>query len=188
MSRTIYTIGHSNHTIDRFIELLRAAGVEMVVDVRSQPFSRYSPHFNSSLLAADLRTAGVDYLLRGDVLGGRPSDPAFYDAQGYVLYSEIARRPDFLRAVAEAEGLAEGRRVALMCSEEDPVVCHRKLLLARVLRSRGACVLHLRGDGSVTPDEELDAPQLGLFEEEEMEWKSLRSVSPSGTPPTSSKP
>ena len=95
MSKTqypVFTIGHSNHSLEHFIELLRAHEVDEVVDVRSAPYSRYAPHFNRDELEDALEKVGVDYLFMGDELGGRPADRSCYDDTGRVVYDKVAER------------------------------------------------------------------------------------------------
>lgn len=189
----MWTVGHSNHPIEHFVVVLRSVPVEVLVDVRSQPFVRYSVQFNQEPLRQALEGAGIRYLFLGRELGGRPADLSLYDEDGHVLYGDVARTPDFERGV---ERLVEGARrfrVAMMCSEEDPTHCHRRLLVGRVLRAQGVDVVHVRGDGTQQSEddllaEEAEPVQGSLFGEEQQPWKSIRSVSPSTRPRSSSNP
>ncbi|HLK59666.1 MAG TPA: DUF488 domain-containing protein [Chthonomonadaceae bacterium] len=185
---TIFTIGHSNHPIDGFLDLLRQHGIQVLVDTRSQPYSKYASQFNSQPLREGLEANGIRYVFQGRELGGRPQEDRFYDEKGYVLYGRIAQSEAFRKAIQELLIGIQDQRIALLCSEEDPRVCHRKLLISRALRERGVQVLHIRGDGHIEDDADLDreANQQGsLFEEEEEDWKSIRSVSPRNPPQTS---
>ncbi|MGH2544667.1 MAG: DUF488 family protein, partial [Ardenticatenaceae bacterium] len=135
--RTIFTIGHSNHSLEAFVELLQRQGIEVLVDVRSQPYSRYASHFGSRSLKEVVAASGMRYVFLGNELGGRPGGAYFYDEEGYVLYGRVAASSLFLEGIARLEQGIESYRVAIMCSEEDPVGCHRHLLVGRVLRERG---------------------------------------------------
>lgn len=194
MAVQVYTIGHSNHTWERFEELLRGAELRVVADVRSTPTSGYCPHFDREPLAANLKRTGYGYVFLGDALGGRPPEAYCYDAAGRVLYERIAGLPRFVEGLQRVLRGAERQRVALMCGEEDPAECHRHLLLARVLVERhGAEVLHVRGDGRVQPYAEIErgkvSPQLNLFEfEGPKPWTSARSVLPKKARESSSAP
>ena len=192
-SISLYTIGHSNHTQDAFLDLLLRHGIEVLIDTRSAPYSRFAPHFNKDALKAAVQGAGLKYGFYGRELGGRPEGREFYDAQGHVLYSELACSPLFLDGLARVRVGAEKYRVALLCSEEDPSVCHRRLLIARVLDEQGIGVFHVRGDGRLESERELrdraarqKASQPCLFDAEAAPWRSLQSVSPRAAPPTSS--
>lgn len=183
--RVVFTIGHSNHPAETFLDLLRQYGIEVIADVRSQPYSRYASQFNADNLKETLRAAGLQYVPLGAELGGRPDEDEFYDAEGYVLYARLARSPLFLQGIDRVERGLRDFCIALMCSEEDPGGCHRYRLVARVLAERGIAVRHIRGDGRVHDSAELESEadrqerrQGLLFKEtEEDSWRSIRSVS-----------
>lgn len=175
----IWTIGHSNHPLERFVELLRSERIQILVDVRSEPFSRYSPHFSEPTLRSALSGYGFKYLSMGKELGGRPEDRDFYDADGRALYYRVAASSLFRRGVERLLVGIEKYKVAIMCSEEDPAGCHRQLLVGRVLSYNfDVDVRHIRGNGAVEPAKP-QVEQLTLaLGEEETGWKSLRSALP----------
>jgi len=192
---TAYTVGHSNHSLEAFLDLLKRHGIEVVVDVRSSPYCRYATHFNKEPLQEELRAGRFRYLFLGDVIGGRPDGGAFYDAEGRVLYDRLAESDRFKRGIERLRDGIKTYRVALMCGEEDPAGCHRRLLIGRVLDGEGIGVLHIRGDGRLQSEEELadeeefrkTKGQKTLFDMEEPdEWKSIQSVSPRRPPGSSS--
>ena len=151
----IFTIGHSNHTWDDFSRLLRQHGVEELVDVRSRPVSRFADFANSPTLGRLLEREGVRYVFKGDSLGGKPSDRSCYDDDGKPDYDEIRSRDFFKTGIGELTALAEATTVALMCAEEDPGKCHRRLLIGPSLAELGVSLSHIRGDGSVQRTEDL---------------------------------
>jgi uncharacterized protein (DUF488 family) len=187
-ARPIYSVGHSNQTLEEFLALLRQHRIEVLVDVRSAPYSRFVPHFNSDHLKQVVREAGFLYVYLGRELGGRPDDPALYDAEGHALYGRIAETNMFRDGIERLRVGSTRYRLAMMCSEEDPTDCHRRRLVARVLRQVGVEVLHIRGDGRLDHEEDLpqdiaDKPrQSALFADsgcqESDAWKSTRSVLP----------
>ncbi|MDR3751957.1 MAG: DUF488 domain-containing protein [Terracidiphilus sp.] len=190
-----FTIGHSNHAIEVWLALLRQHRVEVVVDARSSPFSKYVPQFDRELMQRSLEEAGIRYLFLGAELGGRPANPAYYDAKGRVLYSRLREDAHFQAAIVRLETGMERFRVALVCGEENPAHCHRRLLIGRVLTERGHTMLHIRGDGHIESDEAVAAearkPLVGnqpaLFAElDEDQWRSTASVSPKRAPASSS--
>src|SRR5262245_20434636 len=104
----VFTIGHSNHPIDRFLDLLKRNSVEVVADVRSHPHSRYSPQFNRLALEEALRAVGVRYVYLGRELGGRPANAAFYDEQGHVLFDQLTQSSEFQAGIERLQkGLAD---------------------------------------------------------------------------------
>lgn len=145
---TIFSIGHSNHDIETFLKLLHQHGIRCLIDVRSSPYSRFFPHFRKKALEARLRDDGIEYVYLGKSLGGRPDDDSCYDAAGNVDYRRISRKPWYHDGVEELIATARGRRVAMMCSEEDPDRCHRQHLIAQsLLQRQRAVVQHIRRDG-----------------------------------------
>jgi uncharacterized protein (DUF488 family) len=193
--RTFYTIGHSSHPSEHFVQLLKQHRIEVLVDTRSAPYSRYSPQFDRESLRDLVTAAGTKYLYLGDVIGGRPRDENHYDEHGRARYAKMGKDEEFLQAIARIEHGAAEFRVALMCSEEDPAHCHRRLLVGRVLMERGAELLHIRGDGRLHDDAEialesgkaLTQTQPALFAEmDEDKWRSTVSVSPKNRQPNSS--
>ena len=151
----IFTLGHSNHTWDEFAHLLRQHGVEALVDVRSRPVSRFAEFANSPTLGRLLEREGMRYVFMGDSLGGKPSDQSCYDDDGKPDYDEIRSRDFFKTGIDELTALAETTTVALMCAEEDPGKCHRRLLIGPSLAEIGIPLSHIRADGSLQGTEDL---------------------------------
>ncbi len=149
------TIGHSNHSIEDFVSLLADNGVNMVVDVRSAPRSRWVPHFNPDNLEPALERVGIDYAYMGQELGGRPNDRSAYEEDGRVSYERAALADDFTDGVAVLVRQADERIIALLCMERDPLECHRALLVARALAEQGVDVRHILPDGEVENHEQL---------------------------------
>ena len=152
MSQTslpVFTIGHSTHPAEVFLELLLSHGIEEVMDVRSSPRSRYNPQFNRKALQATLADAGVGYVFMGAELGGRPADPSCYDGESRVQYDRLAGTEAFNAGIRQVIQRAGECRIALTCSEKEPLACHRTLLIARVLTARGVAVAHILADGNL---------------------------------------
>lgn len=198
---TLFTIGHSNQSLDDFIKLLKDNKVQVLVDVRSYPRSKFASQFDSALLKRAVTGRGIRYMYFGRELGGKPKDPTFYDEEGHVLYNLVAQSPAFLKSIKRlVSGVEKRHTIALMCSEEDPEYCHRRLLIGRVLAQYGIAELHIRGNGQIQTEDELfrvsseknNGQQLSMFaERKEENWrsaKSIRSALQNGEPKNSSKP
>jgi uncharacterized protein (DUF488 family) len=182
-SPRVFTIGHSNHTVEHFLSLLKAHAVQVAVDTRSQPYSKYTTQFDHEALKLALQNAGIRYLYLGRELGGRPEGDEFYDDEGHVLYDRVAATSLFQEGLARLERGIHEYNVAMLCAEENPAECHRRLLVGRVLLDHGIQVEHIRGDGRIQTEEEIAAEadpnrdQLQLFQKVEAEpWKSIPSV------------
>lgn len=170
----IWTIGHSNHPIERFIALLRDSSIQVVADVRSQPYSAFAGHFSQAPLRTSLEEAGLRYVFLGRELGGRPLETDMYDENGHVLYDMVAASDRFAAGLDRLLEGARSFRVAIMCSEEDPTECHRTLLIGEAMRRTGlsASLRHIRA--TAQPE------QLTIIDPGDVTpWRSARSVSPS---------
>jgi uncharacterized protein (DUF488 family) len=159
----IYTIGHSNHHIETFVNLLQSHSITCLIDVRTAPYSRFSPHFSKRALNAHLRDEGIDYVYLGEELGGRPGESRDYKPEDLIDYEHVARQPWFQTGLDSLIEIAREQQTAIMCSEENPEYCHRNLLIAdSLLRQSLATVQHIRGDGQLEAAR-LKAKQTKLF-------------------------
>ena len=154
---TIYTIGHSQIAIERFVHLLRLHQIQLLIDTRSQPYSRYAPQFNRESLKTMLHQAGMAYLYLGDQLGGRPRDTQYYLPDVGVDYDRLAAAPFYREGMERLKREAERRCLAIMCSEADYHACHRYKLISRSLVNEGVKVYHILHSG------ELDLTDLNDF-------------------------
>ena len=175
----VFTIGHSNHRANFFISLLARHSVDLVVDVRSNPHSRYR-HFNRDRLEARLESKGIAYLYLGDRLGGHPKQESLYlDAR--VIYERIAKFPTFTSGIKRVVEECEQKCVVLMCAEHDHEKCHRHPLLASALQECGVQVIHIQRDGSLQDASEVPYQinlQIPLFEPpgEDRIWLSPKRI------------
>lgn len=157
----VFTIGHSTHSWERFVALLRNADVTAIADVRSSPYSRLYPQFNREDLRQELRLDGISYVFLGRELGGRPSARRFY-CEGVADYEKMAQASEFKDGLDRVIDGARKYRIALMCSERDPLDCHRCLLVARALAQRGIRVSHILDNGNVISQGEIEDKLLDL--------------------------
>jgi uncharacterized protein (DUF488 family) len=167
---TIYTIGHSAHPIEKFLDLLTKNGITALADVRSNPFSRHNPQFNKEALSAELKKHGIAYVFVGKELGARSNDPSCYEG-GKVRYGRLAKTALFKAGIGRVLSGAQKYRVVLMCAEKEPLDCHRTLLVSRALEQRGAAILHILSDGSTESQQQamsrlldiVGLPQIDMF-------------------------
>ena len=157
----LFTIGHSNHPIDRFITLFQRHGVTAVGDVRSHPYSRHAPQYSRDPLKAALARIGIAYVFLGRELGARSENPDCYK-QGKVQYDRLARQPQFGEGINRVTKGMEQHCIALMCAEKDPLECHRTLLIARKLHEAGLEIAHIHADGSLEDHRTLESRLLAV--------------------------
>lgn len=151
----ILTIGHSNHTIETFIELLHQHQVTALADVRSSPYSRRFPQFNQSALKTALKTANIAYVPLGDNLGARPRDRDCY-INGMARYDLIAATEAFKIGLNRLIQGSEKYQISLMCAEQDPIVCHRAILICPYLKNAGLEIYHIHKNGDLESNEDLE--------------------------------
>ena len=178
----IFTIGHSNHPLEKFVRLLQANAIQVLVDVRSAPYSKHNPQFNLNEISTQIPKVEIRYVYAGKELGGRPTDPDCYkndlgsepdhDYLHEVNYPEVMKRDWFQQGIQRLLELAKSARLCIMCSEEDPAQCHRHHLIAKFLMDTQPEleIIHIRGDGNLVKASQIrrtvdDPPseQLSLF-------------------------
>ncbi len=172
MRHELLTIGHSNHSLAHFILLLRQHRVTAIADVRSSPHSRRHPQFNQRPLAEALRaTAQIQYVFLGRQLGARPDDPECFHADGRVSFERLAASLSFRHGLRRVLAGLERYRIALLCAEQDPLECHRGILIAPRIRAEVPALWHIGPDGALESHEQaetrllqtLHLPVRGLF-------------------------
>jgi uncharacterized protein (DUF488 family) len=140
MQDTVFTIGHSNHSPEHFVDLLRRHGITALCDVRSKPHSRMWPQFNREEIEQTLSSSGVEYRFLGKELGGRSGLP----------YEQVAETELFRHGLKRLQvGVRQNLRIAIMCAEKEPLDCHRTILVARHLTALGVNVEHIGADGEL---------------------------------------
>ena len=160
----VFSIGHSNHTLGNFVSLIAEFPISQVVDIRTQPYSRRLPHFNSPSLDAALRRLAIEYLYLGSHLGARWTDPDVLSDDGQVSYQKVFRTAKYERGMSELEGLIKkSRGLAIMCAEGDPLDCHRFPMVARPLAMKGYVVKHVMPNGKLLSHQVVEHQLLQRF-------------------------
>ncbi len=173
MPERLYTIGHSTHPVDRFVELLSMHSVNAVCDVRSNPYSKHNPQFNRGALKGTLDQTGIKYVFLGDHLGARSKHPSHY-ANGKVQYSMIAATPEFGEGLERIRKGMENYRIAIMCAEKDPLMCHRTILVCRHLRNGDIDIQHILEDGSLESNDDMERRLMRLLKIPEQDLFTTR--------------
>lgn len=163
----VFTIGHSNISIYEFLSLLNNFGIEVLVDVRSIPYSRYAKQFNKENLHNHLDTNNIKYLYMGNVIGGIPADKSFY-INGKIDYDLLRQDNSFKNGINRLLTGIRHYRVAIMCAEENPMQCHRRNLISKSLYKEGIEILHIRANRTIEKDgfadEKVKPPILTLWQ------------------------
>lgn len=157
----VYTVGHSNHPIKDFFKLLKTQDISCVADVRSAPASRYNPQFNGHALASFLKQHGIEYIHLGTEFGARQTGPDILNEDGKVDFKKVQGAPQFKRGINRIQdGISKGFKIALMCSEANPLDCHRFSMIASYMEDVGIQVRHILKDGTLKSQKELEEENL----------------------------
>ena len=158
----LLTVGHSNHELPAFVSLLEKHGVTAVADVRSAPYSKYTPQFNRDVLQTALPARLIAYASLGRELGARRSERGCY-VGGVARYERVATTPAFAAGLQRVREGLETQRLALLCAEKDPLTCHRMILVTRRLRGPEMRIEHIREDGTLESNEQAEERLLRMF-------------------------
>lgn len=178
----IYTIGHSDHTIERFIILLKQHCITAIADVRSAPYSRIHPQFNKDTLAASLEKGGIKYVFLGKELGARPDDHSCYE-NGQADFDRVAERKEFKSGLKRVLEGGDKYQIALMCAEKEPLDCHRTILVCHRLKRAGIGIKHILADGTLENHQDTESRLLkltnseqNLFDQDVSDYKRLEQA------------
>ncbi len=157
----IFTIGHSNHSLEQFLDLLNQHQITALGDVRSHPYSRYLPHFNQDSLKESLKKNKISYVFLGEDLGARTNNLSCY-INGKAVYELIANTAQFKQGLERIYQGSKQYKIALMCAEQDPITCHRAILVCRHLQHKGLEIQHILKNGELENHSDLEQRLLEL--------------------------
>jgi len=146
----LYTIGHGNRKPEDFLSLLKNFDIEYLIDVRSQPYSKFNPQFNQNDIKFFLEHNSIKYVFMGDTIGGRPKDTSCYDDEGKVDYEALKTKDFFLQGINRLKiAYNKDINVVIMCSESNPCECHRSKLIGRILNTENIFLKHIDENGKL---------------------------------------
>ncbi len=161
----IYTIGHSNHEINYFVDLLKYFNITCVIDVRSVAASAYNPQFNKDFLLDFLKQNKITYMHFAEEFGARHSDVDLLDEEGKVDFNKVRKSFNFKRGIERLwKGIEKGFNISLMCSEGEPFDCHRFSMISVALEQEYFEVLHILKDKTLKTNAELESQLLKKYE------------------------
>jgi uncharacterized protein (DUF488 family) len=153
----IYTIGHSTHPLDYFLELLNTYAIDFLADVRSVAASSYNPQYNQQPLSQFLNANGIVYHHFPEAFGARHSAPEMLDEESKVNFDLVRESINFKKGIEDlTRQNQQGHKVVLMCSESDPMECHRFSMISIALQKNGFDVLHILKDNTILSNVELE--------------------------------
>jgi uncharacterized protein (DUF488 family) len=162
---TIYTVGHSTHPIEVFLDLLKAYSISCLIDVRSVAASSYNPQYNKEPLSNFLKANGITYLHFAEEFGARHTDPDLLDEEGKVNFELVRKSWNFKNGIERLwQGIDKGFTIALMCSESEPFDCHRFSMVSIALEKEGFDVKHILKDKTLKTNSQLESQLLKKYE------------------------
>lgn len=160
----VFTIGHSRHSVEEFINLLNKYRVDCLIDVRTSPYSKFIPHFNRDHLKETLKKHRISYIFMGEELGARRKEANLYTSEGYLDFEKTKASPLFIEGIDRVKlGISKGYKIALLCSEKDPIDCHRSILIGKNLKDQEITVNNIKEDGSLQSQEQLEERLLDMY-------------------------
>ncbi|GAA5817991.1 MAG: DUF488 domain-containing protein [Methanobrevibacter sp. CfCl-M3] len=159
----IHTIGHSTHEIEYFIELLQKHEIDQVLDVRSTPYSKHAPQFNKKQLKKELEANEICYKFVGDSFGARQEDPKLYSEDGILDFNKVMKSQKFRNTFNKVMDNINRANFVLMCSEKDPLNCHRSILISNAFSKENVKVNHILSGGEVETQIDFENRLLDLY-------------------------
>jgi uncharacterized protein (DUF488 family) len=163
--KEIYTVGHSNHDLDYFMDLIKKYNIDTLIDVRSIAASKYNPQYNKDGLSYSLKKDNIEYLHFDKEFGARHNDEVFLDNDGIVNFESFRKSNQFQSGVERVDiAIEKGHKIALMCSEGDPLDCHRFSMVSVYLEEMGISVKYIMKDGSLRTHQDIERDLLFKFD------------------------
>lgn len=160
----IYTIGHSNYTVERLIDMLKHYNINCVVDIRGTPYSKYNVQFDKETIRYTLSKAGFIYIYMAKELAAKRINKQSYKEEGYSDFEKVIKENEFIEGIERLKnGCNKGYKIALLGAMQEPIRCHRSILVGRALRENGFNVKHILDDYSIASQEDIEQMLLDKY-------------------------
>jgi len=160
----IYTLGHSNYPFDKFIEILKKYDINCVVDIRSTPYSKYNTQYNKEFLHETLKNLGYTYIYMADEFGAKRKTKVSYNDEGYADFDKVILEDEFKRGIERLKvGCSKNYKIVLLGAMQEPIRCHRAILLGKELIKAGFDVKHIMHEGDLKTQDYLEEKLLEKY-------------------------
>ena len=160
----IYTLGHSNYSFDKFINILKKYNINCVVDIRAIPYSKYNTQYNKEFFQANLRKLGYTYIYMADEFGAKRKSRQSYNNEGYADFEKVILENDFKKGIERLKiGCTKGYRIVLLGAMQEPIRCPRSILLGKELIKEGFDVKHIMHEGDLKTQNDLEELMLEKY-------------------------
>ena len=153
----IYTIGHSNYSVEKLIDMLKFYDINCVVDIRGTPYSKYNIQFDKETIKYTLTHSGFIYIYMAKELAAKRINKQSYNSEGYSDFEKVIHEDDFINGIKRLKvGCEKGYKIALLGAMQEPIRCHRSILVGRALRDYAFNVKHILDDYSIASQEDIE--------------------------------
>ena len=160
----IYTIGHSNYTVEKLIDMLKHYNINCVVDIRGTPYSKYNVQFDKETIRYNLSKAGFIYIYMAKELAAKRINKQSYNDEGYSDFEKVINEKEFLEGIERLKnGCNKGYNIALLGAMQEPIRCHRSILVGKALRKAGFDVKHILDDYSIASQDDIEQMLLDKY-------------------------
>ena len=160
----IYTIGHSNYTVEKLIDMLKYYNINCVVDIRGTPYSKYNVQFDKETIRYTLNNAGFIYIYMAKELAAKRINKQSYNDEGYSDFEKVINEKEFLEGIERLKnGCNKGYNIALLGAMQEPIRCHRSILVGKALRKAGFDVKHILDDYSIASQDDIEQMLLDKY-------------------------
>ncbi len=160
----IYTLGHSNYSIERLMDMLKYYNINCVVDIRGTPYSKYNVWFDKEAIAYTLKKNGFTYIYMGEEFAAKRIRKVSYNKEGYSDFDKVVLEEEFLRGIERLKkGIEKGYKIVLLGAMQDPIRCHRGILVGRELEKHGFKVNHILDDYSLASQRDIEENLLNKY-------------------------
>ncbi|MDU1314846.1 MAG: DUF488 domain-containing protein [Clostridium septicum] len=160
----VFTIGHSNYTVEKLIDMLKHYDINCVVDIRGTPYSKYNIQFDKENIKYTLNKEGFIYIYMAKELAAKRENKISYNNEGYSDFEKVVYENEFINGIKRLkDGCTKGYRIALLGAMQDPIRCHRSILVGRALRKEGFNVKHIIDDYSIISQDKIESNILDKY-------------------------
>lgn len=160
----IYTIGHSNYSVERLVDMLRRYNIDCIVDIRGIAYSQYNVQYNKDIMKSTLSGTGISYIYMGNIFGVNRETAESYNEEGYAEFDRIVKEDSFKKGIERLkDGCRKGYNIALLGAMQEPIRCHRSILVGRELIKKGFDVNHIMHDYSIAKEEDIEKMLLNKY-------------------------
>lgn len=160
----IYTIGHSNYPVERLIDMLKHYNIDTVVDIRGTPYSKYNVQYNKETIEHTLKKEGFIYIYMATEFAAKRINKVSYNKEGYSNFEKVINEESFKNGIQRLKnGVLKGYKIVLLGAMQDPIRCHRSILVGRELIKYGFNVKHILDDYTLASQKDLEQNLLDKY-------------------------